>query len=169
VTRQGRRSGSGCENNCDFTEDYSGQYSSRIKELCAEFTEGSSGKSTGETSPSFTELLQEMSADVSFNDEVEALLDNWQPDRVKPDDYDPEEAEDSSPNFTPLGPSTGTADSVPELNTRFEEYSNHSWEVNSIKGVTVDSDSDSRGLRLVFQLDDDSKLDEWGDRLSGNR
>jgi len=48
-----------------------------------------------------------MSADVSFNDEVEALLDNWQPDRVKPDDYDPEEAEDSSPNFTPLGPSTG--------------------------------------------------------------
>jgi len=85
-------------------------------------------KSTGETSPSFTELLAgNVGADVSFNDEVEALLDNWQPDRVKPDDYDPEEAEGFLPNLHhSVRVPRERLDSVPELNTRFEEYSNHS-------------------------------------------
>ena len=146
----------------DFTEDYSGQYSSRVKELRAEFTEGSSVESGGETSPSFTELLQEMSADVSFSDEVEALLDDWQPENVKPDDHDPEEAEGFLTQFyTTRSEYREGLDSIPELHTRFEEYRSHSWEVNSVKGVTADSDSDSRGLKLVFQLDDDSKLNEW--------
>ncbi|THE64888.1 hypothetical protein D8Y22_10610 [Salinadaptatus halalkaliphilus] len=103
-----------------------------------------------------------MSADVSFSDEVEALLDDWQPDRVKPDDYDPEEAEGFLTQFyTTRSEYREGIDSIPELNTRFEEYSNHSWKVNSVKGVGVDSDSDSRGLKLVFQLADDSKLNEW--------
>ena len=146
----------------DFTEDYSGQYSARVKELRAEFTEGSSVESDGETSSSFTELLQEMSADVSFSDEVEALLDDWQPGRVKPDDYDPEETEGFLTQFyTTRSEYREGIDSIPELNTRFEEYSNHSWKVNSVRGVGVDSDSDSRGLKLVFQLGDESKLNEW--------
>ncbi|WP_141212896.1 hypothetical protein [Halorubrum sp. Ea1] len=146
----------------DFTEDYSGQYSSHIKELRGEFTEDPTVESDGEATPSLKELIQEESAAVSFNDEVELLLEDWQPDRVKPDDYEPEEAEGFLTQFyTTRSEYRKGLDFIPELNTKFEEYSNHSWEVDSVKGVKFDTESDSRGLKLVFQPNSDSKINEW--------
>lgn len=99
---------------------------------------------------------------ISFSDKVEVLLEDWMPDSIKPDDHDPEAAEGFQPKvYTTRSEYREELDSIPELHSRFEEYSSHSWDVNFVKAEKVDSDSDRQGLKLVFQMDEDSKLDEW--------
>lgn len=68
----------------ELTEDYRGQYQSRVKELREEFSDDSREASTtsgsDDETTSLEKLIGEISVGVSFDDEVEQLLEDWQPD-----------------------------------------------------------------------------------------
>jgi len=150
----------------ELTEDYRGQYQSRVNDLREEFNEGSS-KSTkpesgGGTVPSVEELLQSMSEETSLDDEVEELLEDWQPDGLKPDDYEPDEDDGFfSQYFTTRSEYREALDSVPNLKTRLQEYEDHPWKVQTVSASSRNSDEEQNGLKITFQIDDSSELNGW--------
>jgi hypothetical protein len=153
----------------DLTEDYRGQYQSRVKELREEFSDDTGGstdpESGGGSETALEELFEEFSDEPSFDQEVERMLENWQPNRLKPDDYDPDEHDGFfSQHYTTHSEYREALDSVPDLKTRLQEYEEHPWEVQTVRAVSGNSEEDSNGLKIEFGIDDVSEINEWNCR-----
>lgn len=153
----------------DFTDDYRGQYHSRVEDLREEFSDDTGGSSKpesgGGTVPSVEELLQEMSDETSFDDKVEQQLEDWQPDGLKPNDYDPDEDDGLfSQYYTTHSEYREALDSVPDLKTRLQEYEDHPWKVQEVRASNRDSDEENNGLKITFQVDESSELNGWSCR-----
>lgn len=150
----------------DFTEDYRGQYQSRVKDLREEFSEDSSGstkpESEGGTPPSLKRIMEAFSTKPSFDEEVEELLEEWEPSSIKPDDYEPEDDGGLFAQFyTTRSEYREALSSVPDLKTRLQEYENHLWEVQSVKAVSGGSEEENKGLKVSFQTEGRSELNIW--------
>jgi hypothetical protein len=145
-----------------FTEDYRGQYQSRVKNLREKFTDKSGDGSSGTTPPSLTNLIEELSDKPSFSDDVEERLNAWEPESIKDDDYSPDEDDGFfSQYYTTHSEYRESLSLVPELQTRLQEYDDHPWDVKSVNTASGNPDDDTNGLSVVFQLDDGSKLNKW--------
>jgi len=149
-----------------YAEEYRGQYQSRVKELREQFSDDTSvstqPESGGGTVPSVEELLSEASEEPSFDDEVERLLEDWQPDGLKPDDYEPDEDDGFfSQYYTTHSDYREKLDSVANLKTRLQEYEEHSWKVQTVSASSRNSGQEQNGLKISFQVDDDFELNGW--------
>lgn len=140
-----------------FTREYRGQYQSRIKDLKKKFTDKSNKVSDENLPSTFTELIKEYSNKPRFDDEVEELLDTWEPDSIKDDDYVPDEDEgplNSSQDPTTRSEHLESLSHVPNLKTHLQEYEEHPWDIQSVTGG-------STGLCITFRIDADSELKRW--------
>ncbi|WP_254768411.1 hypothetical protein [Salinilacihabitans rarus] len=146
----------------DFTQDYRGQYQSRVKNLREKFTDESGDESSGTTPPSITSLLEELSDKPSFSDDVEERLDAWEPESIKDDDYDPDEDGGLFDlHYTTRSEYRESLSLVPDLQTRLQEYDDHPWEVAEVKAASGDTSDDSNGLRVSFHTTGTPELNEW--------
>lgn len=144
-----------------FTEDYRGQYQSRVKNLQEKFTD-KLGKVSSENPPfTFMEQMKEYSNESHFDDEVEELLNDWEPDYVKDDDYDPDEDDGLLSQCIPTRSEYWEALSlVPDLKTRLREYESHPWDVKKV-GAAGGSTGNNNPLSVSFRPDANSELKRW--------
>lgn len=146
----------------EFTEDYQGQYQSRVKDLQDKFTDESSEGSNEGTPPSFKKLIKELSNKSRFDDEVEERLDAWEPDNIKDDDYDPDEDDGFiSQYYTTRSEHRESLSFVPDLKIRLQEYEDHPWDVQNVKAASGNTGDDSNGLSVSFETEGHSALKNW--------
>lgn len=137
-----------------YTEDYRGQYQSRVNDLREELAEDSETSSgSGGTVPSFQKLLEDSSSEPSFDDDVEAKLEQWEPSSIVDDDYEPEHTIGELLS-TPRSEYREALASVPDLGELLQVYADHSWEVDTVRGG-------EGGLKVSFDTEDIPDIRDW--------
>lgn len=143
-----------------YAEEYKGQYQSRVKELREELSEKPGTSSGGSSISTVEEVLKQLSDEPSFSDEVEEKLDQWEPQTIVDDDHEPEN-KFSGLISTPRSKHRESLASVPDLKQRLQEYEDHPWRVNHVRGEKPDTDEDSSALKVTFHTDNHSELKGW--------
>lgn len=158
-----------------YAKEYRGQYQSRVKELREQLNDDSGNHIQSESGdgvvPSSKELISEMSEKLNFDDQVERLLEDWQPNSLKPDEYEPDEYESdedagfsfsiSTVTYTTHSEYREKLDAVANLKARLQEYEEHSWKVRTVRASNSNSDKKQKGLKITFQLNNDLDLTSW--------
>lgn len=146
-----------------FTEEYKGQYQSRVKDLREELGEESGGDSgaSGGSGGVITveELLGQTSDEPPFADDVEKKLESWEPQSVVDDDHEPDHKIGELLS-TPRSEYREALASVPNLENLLQIYADHPWEVSTVRAVGS-SPGDTNGLKVSFNTDDIPDINGW--------
>ncbi len=143
-----------------YADEYKGQYQSRVKELQAELSEKPATSTGGSSVITVEELMEDLSDEPSFSDEVEEKLDQWEPQTIVDDDHEPENEFDGF-FATPRSKHRETFASVPNLKQRLQEYEDHSCRVDHVRGEKTNIDDNSSALKISFHADNHSELKGW--------
>lgn len=146
-----------------FTEEYRGQYQTRVKDLREELGEESDDGSdnsgdSGGVIP-VEELLTQASDEPSFADGVEKKLERWEPQSVVDDDHKPNNKIEELLS-THRSEYRKELVSVPELGKLFQIYTDHFWEVKTVRAVGS-SEDDEKGLKVTFNNEDIPDIKGW--------
>lgn len=130
-----------------LTEEYAGQYETRVKNLRGELG-GETESSGGGDATGLEEIFEPVSTEPSFPDDVETKLENWEPRNVLGDDEEPENMF-SGMFSTNRSEHRVALSKVPKLSDHLDEYGEHAWDIKSISASKIGSSVNSR-LRVTF-------------------